>query len=135
MDDLVQFLRARLDEDVAKAASWHDLECDIHSHLNDGLLASIAASQMLDEVPGAVCDCGGPARVLREVEAKQRLLGEHQHDGSGACALCALPEDFDDDAEGNRTFSRSAQPWPCTTVKILALPYADHPDHRDAWRP
>ncbi|MFD8710392.1 DUF6221 family protein [Streptomyces anulatus] len=150
MDDLVQFLRDRLDEDERAA----------RLALGTNVMARVRRGQPAPRwVPSPEEDAGiwdtdgiprvkfvwarerdhivrhDPVRVLREVEAKRRLLGEHQHDGSGACALCALPEDFDDDAEGNRTFSRSAQPWPCTTVKLLALPYADHPDHRDAWRP
>jgi hypothetical protein len=25
--------------------------------------------------------------------------------------------------------------YPCDTLKLLALPYADHPDYRDEWRP
>lgn len=25
--------------------------------------------------------------------------------------------------------------WPCTTLRLLALPYDDHPDYDESWRP
>jgi hypothetical protein len=28
-----------------------------------------------------------------------------------------------------------AQGWPCQTLRLLALPYADHPDYRPEWKP
>ena len=110
MDDLVQFLRAQLDREAARATGWHDLECDIHEHLDAGLLAQIAAARMLEEVPGAVCDCGGPARVLAEVDAKRRMI---------------------DDVWGGPDHDDM---W-THHLRLLALPYADRPDYRDTWRP
>ncbi|MGW2938995.1 DUF6221 family protein [Streptomyces sp. NPDC001156] len=74
--DFVQYLRDRYDEDAARASRVHDLECEFHARLGAGLLAAVAASQMLADVPGAVCDCDGPARVLREVAAKRKILDE-----------------------------------------------------------
>jgi len=51
-----------------------------------------------------------PARVLAECEAKRNLIG------------LATDRLFD------RTYSSEI-------LGILALPYADHPDYRDEWRP
>jgi hypothetical protein len=51
-----------------------------------------------------------PARVLREVEAKRQMLAFHDR---------AHPHDGD----------------PCTTQRLLVLPYADHPDYRPEWKP
>ncbi|MFJ2870599.1 DUF6221 family protein [Streptomyces sp. NPDC087298] len=116
VDDLAAFLRDRLDEDVAKADTWHDLECDIHAHLDDGLLSAIATSRMLEEVPGAVCDCGGPVRVRAEVEAKRELLRQYEH----------LKDDvMPDDLTGVWAFE--------AVLRAFALPYADH--YREEWRP
>lgn len=59
-----------------------------------------------------------PARVLAECEAKRRIVERHHAAGrSGLCDEC------------------HAQVWPCPTLRALALPYADHPEFREEWRP
>ncbi|WEO98994.1 DUF6221 family protein [Streptomyces sp. FXJ1.172] len=59
-----------------------------------------------------------PARVLRELEAKRALLGEHRTWDDGRCRTCR---------EGSRS--------PCTTLRLLAVPFAGHPGYEDLWRP
>ncbi|MGN5377871.1 DUF6221 family protein [Streptomyces lasalocidi] len=61
-----------------------------------------------------------PARVLRELRSKQALSAEHRTGGDGSCRTCRA---------GERPRS------PCTTLRLLALPYADHPGYDDLWRP
>jgi len=76
-----------------------------------------------------------PTRVLADIEAKRQLVKLH-----GRATLCA--------GGGARYFETtivccSCEPnhqfpelsWPCTTLRLLALPYADHPDYREEWRP
>ncbi|MFI2354696.1 DUF6221 family protein [Streptomyces anulatus] len=120
-DALVAFLRARLDEDCEGASQWHDLECDFHRQSQGGILPAIATAMMLDDVPGAVCDCGGPARTLREVEAKRRILRAHAKWCEGRCEAKYPEGGFD-----------AAHYW---SVKALAAVYADHPDYLAEWRP
>ena len=65
-------------------------------------------------------DCGGceyPARVLAECEAKRRIVEQARN---------YSPElEHGDNGE-----------WAFDTVLLaLALPYADHPDYREEWRP
>lgn len=55
-------------------------------------------------------------RMLREVEAKRRILDLHQRGAFPDCREC-----------GND--------YPCVTVRLLALMYADHPDYDEEWRP
>lgn len=124
MDDLVEWLRAQLDEEASRAPRWHDLECEIHTHFDTGLIASLAAARMFDEVPGAVCDCGGPARVLREIDARRRIAEHHDH--------------YRSESIGNGPACFTCGPglgWPCPTLRALALPYADRPGYRAEWRP
>ncbi|WP_432008710.1 DUF6221 family protein [Streptomyces bacillaris] len=126
-DALVAFLKARYDEDREGALRWHDLECDFHRQSQGGILPAIATAMMLDDVPGAVCDCGGPARTLREVEAKRQLLDEHQDVNDGSCGTCV------DGRWGYPTHGGSSpQPYPCRTLRLLALPYSDHPGYEEA---
>ncbi|MGW2692368.1 DUF6221 family protein [Streptomyces sp. NPDC001296] len=63
-----------------------------------------------------------PARVLREIDAKRRLLAIHRPyvpEPDQACLGCA----------GGIMFTS------CPVVRLLALPYADRPGYRDDWRP
>jgi uncharacterized protein DUF6221 len=91
--DLVTFLRARLDEDEARTRDepmdqWHTIECgyDICEY-------------------GYDCSCAVPARVLREVETKRRIVERYADDSFP-------PEIFD-----------------------IAAVYADHPDYDPDWKP
>ena len=66
-----------------------------------------------------------PARVLAECEAKRRIVVDLHRpvtDGEGDW-FCDMLETG---AESN---------WPCETIRLLALPYADHSDYREEWRP
>ncbi len=76
-----------------------------------------------------------PARVLAEVEAKRRIVGIHELDPievyswgttGGGCGLCDHSCETGGDTWGHD---------PCETLKALALPYADHPDYRQEWKP
>ncbi|GII86615.1 hypothetical protein Ssi03_46050 [Sphaerisporangium siamense] len=127
MDDLVAFLRARLDEDeqMARAAggAWqyvalpdvispagHSLQLDDDRALVDVGFMEDDALRPAEAQHIAHHD---PARVLREVEAKRRLIEAHvDHYG-------LVFDHF----------------WPVPVLSLLALPYADHADYREEWRP
>jgi len=108
MDDLVQFLRNRLDEDEATARR-------------------VPLSQAPVELRALVPRAGGdlylaidPARVLREVEAKQQIVEQYK-------SICNPPHEEFGPALSRAELSR--------VLRLLALTYADHPDYRDDWRP
>ena len=101
VSDLTQFLLARIAEDYADAMSgwrWKALPAGEYERLQ--------------------------ARVLRECEAKRRIVADHpDYGGYGeSCATCA------DSAEDLR-------PWPCATMLALASVYAEHADYREEWCP
>jgi hypothetical protein len=59
-----------------------------------------------------------PDRVLAECEAKRRIVELHKrsiHSEEDMCFSCI-------------------EEWPCPTLRLLALPYASHPDYREEWR-
>ncbi|MCX4231970.1 DUF6221 family protein [Streptomyces ortus] len=71
-----------------------------------------------------------PARVLREIEAKRQLIHEHADVNDGSCGTCV------DGAWGYPTHGGSSpQRYPCKTLRLLALPYADRPGYDESWRP
>lgn len=139
MDDLVQWLRAQLDEDerIARAGGnrWR------FEQLRDGP-AGEPGGYVLDLGRTSIVDIGfmdddvllpdeaahiaehDPARVLREVDAKRRIAEHHDRYrseslGNGpACFTCGPGLGF-----------------PCPTMRALALPYADRPGFHEEWRP
>ncbi|MEV8398832.1 DUF6221 family protein [Streptomyces niveus] len=98
--DLVAFVQARCDAAQAEQEdpfrAWHARDCE--------------AIPDLEGNEPAACTCGVPARVLREVEVKRRMI---------------------DDTWGGPDHEDM---W-SHHVRLLALPYADHPDFQEAWRP
>ncbi|MGY1579122.1 DUF6221 family protein [Streptomyces sp. MN13] len=129
MDDLVQFLRDRLDEDERTAKAL----------LDDARPGRIARWEFCED--GAIRDEGGraalrvkftwrpeaehivrhdPARVLAEAEAKRALLEALER----ADTQASYP-----DFEGG-VYSGLHE-----ALEYLALPYADHPAYKPEWRP
>lgn len=145
--DLVEFLRARLDEDeaVARAAVGPGGSAWVHEP-SRGMSALVHA---IGEPPAEVIvyDEGSPSdeqaehiarhdpsRVFREVEAKRRMVDDHPSyvcvDPAGLrCHRCV--------AEGevypNGVSVMAA--WPCLTLRSVALPHSDHPDYDPTWAP
>jgi len=86
---LVEFLRARLDED----------------------------DQRLDDIDHFQAPAGNMAKARREIDAKQRVVERCEDEmrsyvGTGAQAAT-----------------------PYLVLRMLAVPYAEHPDYRPEWRP
>ncbi|MGQ4514236.1 DUF6221 family protein [Streptomyces sp. DW26H14] len=144
MDDLLAFLRARLDEDeaTARAASdgpWTTWTGPIRTWMTKGNLchtvmtwdhptghAPIMTESWMDSRHIAEWH---PARVLAEVEAKRRILECHEpwtaSNGDIICGRCGR-EHIDGRPGGH---------FPCQTLRLLTLPDASHPDYREEWRP
>jgi len=138
MDDLVQFLRARLAEDEQIAHIGDATEPPL-SFRQIGDTGVIVAS---DGKHAEECANGNwtgiaehivrhdPARVLAEVGAKRRLLEAHgplnvEGDPFTGCTTCSWRDEMDE------LWVR----WPCPTLRLLALPYASHPNYRPEWAP
>ncbi|HWU23250.1 MAG TPA: DUF6221 family protein [Nocardioides sp.] len=106
-DDLVQFLRDRLDEDAEGANNIHDRQSDAYL---DG-----------------DCICEYPARVIAEVEAKRRVV---QALGSAEVSL----RNTEPGREPHELMTGAANSLRAA-VRMLAAVYVDHPDYRAEWRP
>ncbi|MEV0616166.1 DUF6221 family protein [Nonomuraea sp. NPDC050404] len=119
MDDLAAFLRARLDEDeqlAREAGNRHWLVQDntielYPEHEDDGYMRWPTRA---DARHAANWE---PARVLREVEAKRRIVERCERDlqtyiGTGVHVATSY-----------------------LVLRMLALPHAEHPDYLEAWKP
>jgi len=118
---LADFLRARYDEREAKARA--DLASTWAGHML-GLVGwrdapvhiyNAAQAHAIREAQG----------VLADVEAKRRIVDLHR------------PEVFEDEpAESFCSHDqRTSGIWPCPTLRLLALPYDQHPDYDESCRP
>ncbi|MBJ6623516.1 DUF6221 family protein [Streptomyces sp. DHE17-7] len=141
MDDLVQWLRAQLDEDertarAAGGAAWEELPVSGWVHTSPlpssewqppGYDHHVASAPLAEDRAHIVAH--DPARVLREIDAKRLIMECHEPwtevRGDTICGRCGR-EHIDGRPGGH---------FPCQTMRLLALPYADRPGYRDEWRP
>jgi len=154
MDDLVVWLRQQLDEDerVARGAAnedpppWH---IDEHGgRIKSGPYTVVHIEDSTPRPPVAEHIARhDPARVLLEVEAKRRILdaledqrrqaGQNSHKYVEAMRS-PRGGPADDLLPGIKTHG-----WTLggrvealeEVVKLLALPYSDHPGYREEWAP
>ncbi|MGW9401456.1 DUF6221 family protein [Streptomyces sp. NPDC055642] len=138
MDDLVRWLSAQLDEDerTARATAWsastqtdNPWNAQPPRHEGEGwtVWAKVGRFLMfrdLEEADARHIAEHDPARVLREIDAKRRVLDWYKQ----RAAVDSRGEDPDD--YENVTGSTLE-----TVVQMLALPYADRPGYREEWRP
>ncbi|MFI7644087.1 DUF6221 family protein [Nonomuraea sp. NPDC049400] len=120
--DLVDFIRARLDEDERIARDADGISRDTLLDLYEDLIQS----RPLDgqrRLFGIFIGRFTSGRMLADIQAKRRLVDWHtdQHD----LLASARP------TVGCRCYDG----WPCTTLRLLALPYASHHEYRTEWRP
>jgi len=134
---LTEFLQARIAADEGAAKDVHSRDCSC-----------------LPPPPGFVgpfpCDCGYPARVLAECEAKRRIVELHRD----WPVLVERPTEFEPSFGADlSSFTLRAtrqiqwmteqayregfgdEPPTGPILRALASVYADHPDYREEWRP
>lgn len=70
--------------------------------------------------------CHDPTRVLAEVDTKRRIVKVHFRRRS---------YDWDEPGVIGFECAQCCDRFPCTTLRLLALPYADHPYYKPEWRP
>jgi hypothetical protein len=109
--DLVSWLRTQLDADEKAqrepycSDGWHSNKCELHAEPPAG-------------EPWPDCDCGVPARVLAEVDAKRRIIKAVDALDSDGGIFLAIGTHLDTDAI-----------W-----AALVLPYADRAGYDERWR-
>ncbi|WP_406200107.1 DUF6221 family protein [Streptomyces sp. NBC_01017] len=132
-EELVQWLGEQLDEDERTARRAGD------SFRQIGETGVIVAAEGDRAEECASANWAGvaehivrhdPARVLREIDAKRQILALHipfRVDGDPwpGCSTCSWRNDMED----------LQVQYPCATLRLLALPYADRPGYREEWRP
>ncbi|WP_229401930.1 DUF6221 family protein [Micromonospora okii] len=151
MEDLLTWLRQQLDDDEQAARA---VEGPYKPYYFD----------FIDDDARPFVDLAlDPARALAEVDAKRRILDEHARGQSGfiwvtsaevtdradvveertnaegvkvarvPLWICTRCSDWYPDAQRDED-SHVSHGFPCLTVRLIALPYADRPGYREEWR-
>ncbi|MGW1463861.1 DUF6221 family protein [Streptomyces sp. NPDC002308] len=143
MNDLVVFLRARLDEReaVARAAGeqrggpvWaaHDNEdwpSTVTGMTRTGVVVDIVEPNDIETV--AHIAANDPASVLREVEATRAAVDQCAYWNERAAREATDPPKYPQPGLDIGLLLDALNP----ALRALALPYADHPDYQETWRP
>ncbi|MGX1632687.1 DUF6221 family protein [Streptomyces albidoflavus] len=142
MNDLIAFLQARLDEDEVVARSAYPGPWS--SGMQFGLPAVHASGRPVCRADAPNVDHiarHDPAHILAEVQAKRLVLGRYLSSAAavpdleaerarlGALGRSTAMTDMDLETVIHQ---RDAL---LPVLHLLALPYADHPDYREEWRP
>ena len=114
---LVEFLRARLDDEAAEIAKQPDGEGEFEGI---GLWSS---GDVLSNTSYLIIN---KSRALRDVEAKRRIVDLYE--------VAELASDVTKGSDLNNAASRLHRTYG-RAVRLLALPYADHPSFKEEWRP
>jgi hypothetical protein len=110
VNELADFLLARIDEENALAYAA-DQDAQTLGPITDDLSAEPGDHRVLHMF------CWSPARVLADCEAKRRIVEDY------LAQLNSHRSGWD---------ARTPRDLP---LRALALPYSDHADYRDEWRP
>lgn len=128
---LAEFAAARLAEDEAWARDAMSGRWEVRGrsvYVADGPPSlNPVASGAWDYAPHIARH--DPARVLREVAAKRKILARHapHRTASGGLACDWCSEDTDDRPQLAKVS------WPCGDVRDIAAIWSDHPDYDPSW--
>lgn len=125
LDPLVAFLRARYDERAAKAEAAQP-----GPWLNaDGTVRAADGAEIVDWTSSAEhIAANDPKSVLDDIATKRQIMEAHE----SLWRPGAAPEHI---GPACKTCSSEVEGWPCTTLRLLALPFAGHPDYSEDFRP
>jgi hypothetical protein len=141
--NITEFLRAQLDDLQAKAEAC---EAEIGRERAGEQFADGSGTADRDAFPSYPWGSGDaelaylaavhPRVVLADVAAKRAIIAEH---GPGALVdssdgrYFVEPENWD--PPWQKCVGHEHVEYPCSTLRLLALPHAGHPQYREEWRP
>ncbi len=148
MDELIAFLRARYDEreQAANAAIWHEdagtwrAELSPYGYgkspgprwyiidsMDDGVVSNVDPQASEDEGVAQHIALNDPAYVLADLATKRKILDLLAADLSAPIVTVNGPGVFTSTGGHRKRALKMA--------RLLAGPYADHPDYRPEWAP
>lgn len=113
-DGLVEFLLARIAEDEAVARAME--KCSDPLDWTEPGDPAVGLAGPVDGPSGYESIVIDPARVLAECEAKRQIIAQQTRRPA-------------------KDFRPTPPPADTPVLRLLAMPYVDHPDYRQEWRP
>jgi hypothetical protein len=152
---LAEFLLARIAEAERKAHNWRRLRAGAWVEVQGSLgmcqeWREVGSSQwrpLTDEAREKIYEPVPPDPfIMAECEAKRRIVEFHSPSRHPLNLLAdRRPDRYSqkkedlglvcEECSGHDDPYIDQEPWPCRTLAALALPYADHSDYREEWRP
>jgi hypothetical protein len=137
--DLAKFLNERLDEDAAGAAGCMNCGLPVRRAITKtgfthGDRGAVGGGWQGVRCPGKLTGAlpwPDPARLLREVEAKRKILTEHKLRTEYEVTRPDNPYDVFCEVCG---WAADVKGSACPTLRALAAIYEDHPDYDPAWK-
>ena len=138
MSDLAEFILACNDEDEAAARAVGPTRAWIQDCPRSASIETAEGQKLWKLESGSTVGAGAlfdhvarhqPGRVLAECDARRRRVVLHMPRtvAGGTAVVC-----FSCRADDNSGRWHAA---PCPSLRLEALPYADHPDYNEAWKP
>jgi len=118
MTDLAEFLLARIADDESRARILAETR------------RNVWGAEVWDGPESPYPDT--PPRILDDCKAKRQIVELHAEDIEHYCPTVDGSEYFN---RLNGWAEAADNPQICPTLRLLALPYADHPDYLEEWRP
>ena len=125
MDDLVEWLRAQLDDDEQEAQDALKRTTTTRRRIGGEWVEDTV------QPPEWRRSVWGPARVLREIDAKRQILDQGAYWNERAVSEAVDPPKFPQPGLDLGLLLDAMNP----ALRLLALPYADRPGYREEWRP
>lgn len=133
VEDLAQWLRAQLDTDVERATTAAE-EYGADWYYNDDFgyvlarrerdMVATGSQDFLDRPQGEHIAEWDPARVLREIDAKRKVLAEYEQ-----------ADRYSRTTWGQSNADQSRARTLGKVVRLLASVYSDRPGYREEWAP
>jgi Family of unknown function (DUF6221) len=134
VSDLTEFLLARIAQDEAVAREVEKEQARVHGIIWGGGQPDRDRSFWADYDGAGPSVSVGPARVLAECEAKRRIIASRSWPEPRAVRKGGEGDDYDVYDYGDSIHFAHKNAPPDLILRLLALPYADHPDFRAEWR-
>lgn len=120
-DDYVSAVQTFPGDVPARRELWTRLVTEAGSYVGDHL----------DEEIGTHIAANDPAFVIADCDTKLALVDEHPEVNDGDCGTC-VQGSWGYPTHGGSTPTT----FPCRTLRLLAQPFAGHPDHKgEEWTP
>jgi hypothetical protein len=125
--ELVAWLREQIEASLW--LPWHLPDCQMLKPVPEGLTRAIIGDTFS-------CNCALQTAMFNQYRAHTAILELHPPGRTKGCAECSAERvDIVDDTDPYDPVVEYYRPYPCRTLRALALVYQHNDGYREEWRP